>query len=162
METFSDKTEVSFSQLFKKDGWFSRLIFIQLIALPIHTSIYSVFRPLRNTSDNLAHYFIFIIGSLFIAGHLMIGLLLWKKRTRSTITVAIMLLWILFAVKRVFLGLFGSIIMLLATLQREGVSNALITHRIYELIYAVFLIAIFLALTIIWTRNLKRLKRLCP
>ena len=73
-----------------------------------------------------------------------------------------MLLWILFAVKRVFLGLFGSIIMLLATLQREGVSNALITHRIYELIYAVFLIAIFLALTIIWTRNLKRLKRLCP
>ena len=161
METFSDKTEVSFSQLFKKDGWFSRLIFIQLIALPIHTSIYSVFRPLRNTSDNLAHYFIFIIGSLFIAGHLMIGLLLWKKRTRSTITVSIALLWITFAVKR-FLGLFGSVILLVGTLLNKEASNALITYRIYGLIYTVSLAVLFLALTIIWTRNLKRLKSLCP
>ena len=161
METFSDKTEVSFSQLFKKDGWFSRLIFIQLIALPIHTSIYSVFRPLRNTSDNLAHYFIFIIGSLFIAGHLMIGLLLWKKRTRSTITVSIALLWITFAVKR-FLGLFGSVILLAGTLLNKEASNALITYRIYGLIYTVSLAVLFLALTIIWTRNLKRLKSLCP
>ena len=169
METFSDKTEVSFSQLFKKDGWFSRLIVFHLMVIPVYTLIFHTFknvRSIRSASDISVPYFAqsltLLIGFILIAPHLVIGFLLWKKRTRSTITVSIALLWITFAVKRVFLGLFGSIIMLLATLQREGVSNALITHRIYELIYAVFLIAIFLALTIIWTRNLKRLKRLCP
>jgi ABC-type sulfate transport system permease component len=71
------------------------------------------------------------------------------------------LLWITFAVKR-FLGLFGSVILLAGTLLNKEASNALITYRIYGLIYTVSLAVLFLALTIIWTRNLKRLKSLCP
>ena len=168
METFSDKTEVSFSQLFKKDGWFSRLIVFHLMVIPVYTLIFHTFknvRSIRSASDISVPYFAqsltLLIGFILIAPHLVIGFLLWKKRTRSTITVSIALLWITFAVKR-FLGLFGSVILLPAPLPNTDASHALITSRIYGLIYTVSLAVLFLALTIIWTRNLKRLKSLCP
>ena len=168
METFSDKTEVSFSQLFKKDGWFSRLIVFHLMVIPVYTLIFHTFknvRSIRSASDISVPYFAqsltLLIGFILIAPHLVIGFLLWKKRTRSTITVSIALLWITFAVKR-FLGLFGSVILLVGTLLNKEASNALITYRIHGLIYTVSLAVLFLALTIIWTRNLKRLKSLCP
>lgn len=170
METFSDKTDVSFSQLIKKDGWFSRLIIFHLIVIPVYTSIFYTFkhiRSIRSASDIPVPYFsqfiTLLISFILIAPHLAIGFLLWKKRTRATITVSISLLWIAFAVKRVFLGLFGSILMLAITLQTKEASNALIiNHRIYGLIYTTSLTVLFLALTVIWTRNLKRLKGLSP
>ena len=167
VETFSDKTEVSFRQLFKKDGWFSRLVVLHLIVIPIYTSIFYTFKSIRtpippnHPAPYILHLITLLIGFIFIAPHLAIGFLLWKKRTRSTITVSIALLWITFAVKR-FLGLFGSVILLAGTLLNKEASNALITYRIYGLIYTVSLAVLFLALTIIWTRNLKRLKSLCP
>ena len=169
MENFSDKTDVSFSQLIKKDGWFSRLIFLHLMVIPVHISIFYTFkhtRSIRGASDIPVPYFsqflTLLIGFILIAPNLAIGFLLWKKRTRATITVSIVLLWIAFGVKRVFLGLFGSILMLAMTLQNKEASNALINHRIYGLIYTTSLAVLFLALTVIWTRNLKRLKGLCP
>lgn len=165
VETFSDKTDISFSQLFKKDGWFSRLIFIHLIAIPAYTLIFYTFKQIRSAADVLAPYLAqlmtLLITFILIAPHLAIGFLLWKKRTRSTITVSIALLWIAFAFKRV-LGVFISILMLVVSLQREEVSAALINYRIYGLIYTISRAVLFLALTIIWTRNLKHLRDLCP
>ena len=123
-------------------------------------------RSIKSASDipvpYFSQFFTLLIGFILIAPHLAIGFLLWKKRTRATITVSISLLWIAFGVKRVFLGLFGSILMLAMTLQNKEASTALINHRIYGLIYTTSLAVLFLALTVIWTRNLKRLKGLCP
>ena len=155
MEEFVNKTDVSFSQLFKKDGWFARLIFIQLIVSPIHALISRSFRPFKSPSD-FVYFFI-----LARAGHLVIGFLLWKKRTRFTITVSIVLLWILFLLQRVF-SLLIAIGQLAVVLHREEVSNKIINYRISVLIYLVVLAVIALALNVIWTRNLKRLKRFCP
>lgn len=155
MEEFVNKTDISFSQLFKKDGWFARLIFIQLIVSPIHALISRSLRPLKSPSD-LVYFFI-----LAIAGHLVIGFLLWKKRTRFTITVSIILLWILFLLQRVF-SLLIAIGQLAVALHREEVSNKIINYRISVLVYLVVLVVIALVLNVIWTRNLKRLKRFCP
>lgn len=155
MEEFVNKTDVSFSQLFKKDGWFARLIFIQLIVSPIHALIARSLRLFKSPSD-FVYFFI-----LAIAGHLAIGFLLWKKRTRFTITVSIVLLWILFLLQRVF-SLLIAIGQLAVALHREEVSNKIINYRISVLVYAVVLVVIALVLNVIWTRNLKRLKRFCP
>lgn len=167
VETFSDKTEVSFRQLFKKDGWFSRLVVLHLIVIPIYTSIFYTFKSIRtpippnHPAPYILHLITLLIGFIFIAPHLAIGFLLWKKRTRSTITVSIALLWITFAVKRV-LGVFVSILTLVGTLYSEEVNAALINRRIYGLIYTISFAILFLVLTIVWTRNLKRLRSLCP
>ena len=152
MEIFTNNTDVSFTQLLKKDGWFSRLIFMQLIVSPIHELILRSLRPIKNPSD-WVYFFI-----LSIAGHLMIGFLLWKKRTHLTTTGAIILLWILFVYKRVF-SLLIIIVLLAADLHRERVSNAAINYRIFVLVYAFALAVIALVLNVIWTRNLMLLKK---
>ena len=154
MEEFVNKTDVSFSQLFKKDGWFARLIFIQLIVSPIHALIAGSLRPFKSPSG-FVYFFI-----LAIAGHLAIGFLLWKKRTRFTVTVSIVLIWILFLLQRVF-SLIIAIGQLAVALHREEVSNKIINYRISILVYLVVLAVIALVLNVIWTRNLKRLKRFC-
>lgn len=154
MEDFVNKTDVSFSQLLKKDGWFSRLIFMQLIVSPIHSLIMRSLRPTGKPSD-LVLWFI-----LSIAGHLAVGFLLWKKRTRLTITVSIIFLWLLFIWKRALSSILP-IGLLVADLHREGVSNTIINYRIFTVVYAAVFLVIALALNVIWTRNLKRLKHFC-
>ena len=81
-----------------------------------------------------------------------------EKQTCFTITVSIILLWILFVLRRVS-SLFLAVVLSGATLHCEGVSNAIINYRIFVLVYAVVLAVIALILTIIWTRNLRRLLR---
>lgn len=158
MEDFVNKTDVSFSQLLKKNGWFSRLIFMQLIVFPVYTLIYRLWGPLamRSASD-LAHYFTLMMGLILLAGHWAIAFLLWKKRTRFTISLAIVLLWILFAWKRV-LHLLLSALQLYITLQREGASDITINFRIQVLIKMAVLAVISLVLTVIWTRKLIHLR----
>ena len=151
MEDFVNKTDVSFSQLLKKDGWFSRLIFFQLLINPALTVFYWIFLSARNTVQ-------LVLCCISIAGSLVISFLLWKKLTRFTITVSIILLWILFVLKRVF-RLLVSALMLAITLQNKEASSSLINYRIFALIYTTVLAVIALALTIIWTRNLIHLKR---
>ena len=63
VETFSDKTEVSFRQLFKKDGWFSRLVVLHLIVIPIYTSIFYTFKSIR-TPIPPNHPAPYILGSM--------------------------------------------------------------------------------------------------
>ena len=137
-------TDVSFSKLFKKDGWFARLVFIQLIFIPIYTLFNGIFIYHRNWSYSFA----------LIVGHWIIGFLLWKKRTRSTITVAVGLLWILFAWKRAV-----PFFALVLSSFTKGASNSIMDSLIPLLIDRVFGVVIAMVLTVIWTRNLTQLKR---
>ncbi|MDO5654377.1 MAG: hypothetical protein Q4G39_09800 [Brachymonas sp.] len=153
MEDFVNNTDLSFGQLTKKDGWFSRLIFIHLIVSPIYASYYFILRPPRDMPE--------LVGRCIpVAFNLTIGLLLWKKRTRFTITVAIILLWIQFVFMRV-LGLLVAIMMLFTELHRNGANGSQTNYRIYALVYVVVFFGINLVLNIVWTRNLRRLKSFC-
>lgn len=167
MEAFSEKTEVSFSQLFKKDGWFARLVVFHLVMSPIYTLIFYVFRQIRiiRSAPNIAAPYVeqgatVLIGLIIMAPHLVIGFLLWKKRTRSTITVSIVLLWVVFVVKRVFASLIW--VMLFFAPRLSTAAEVPIMNQIYKAIYVISFSVLFLALTIAWTRNLKRLRSLYP
>lgn len=161
MEDFVNKTDVSFSQLLKKDGWFSRLIFIQLIVSPIHTSIYWLWSTIsRRSAPDLAYYFGLMIGLTFLLSHWAIGFLLWKKRTRFTITISIILLWFLLLFQRALFLLVAAVGLYVSL--KMNASSSTINHRIYSLIHFGVVAVISLVLTVIWTRNLKRLKHFCP
>lgn len=156
MENFVNNTEVSFSQLIKKDGWFSRLIFFQLTVPPALFLLFWILTPSPSMTTE-----IFVIHAIWIASAWTICFLLCKKRTRFTITVSIVLLWILFVFKRLSPLLFA-VFLLYANINLYEANESLINSRIVSIMNRLVFAVIALVLTIRWTRNLRKLKQLQP
>lgn len=163
MENFVNNTEVSFSQLTKKGGWFSRLIFIQSIMNFVPPLVFLAILDLDAFNTGYL-----VTQSVWIVSAWIICLLLWKKRTRFTITVSIIFLWIQLIFKRMF-GVLGAVLLLLPSIFPSAVytgtyeaHKSLLNYRIGVLIYAIVFAVTVLVLTVVWTRNLRQLKRLQP